>query len=111
MSMKPRVEDTGNVDSYVREGGRKAYELGNRGPIRFNDDGTLDQEISDAYWRCGFYVLEGALGAEELNDLRADMEYAFERAPYTKDATRSTRRAAPPSAANWRDHLSALQSR
>ena len=87
MSMKPRVEDTGNEDSYVREGERKAYELGNRGPIRFNDDGTLDPEISDAYWRCGFYVLEGALGAEELNDLRADMEYAFERAPYTKDAT------------------------
>ena len=87
MSMKPRVEDTGNVDSYVREGERKAYELGNRGPIRFNDDGTLDQEISDAYWRCGFYVLEGALGAEELNDLHADIDYAFERAPYTKDAT------------------------
>ena len=40
MSMKPRVEDTGNVDSYVREGERKAYELGNRGPIRFNADGT-----------------------------------------------------------------------
>ena len=72
--------------------------MGNRGPIRFNDDGTLDQEISDAFWRCGFYVLEGALDAEELNDLRADMDYAFERAPYTKDATRLTRRAAPPSA-------------
>ena len=80
-------EGATTMESYVREGERKAYELGNRGPIRFNDDSTLDKQISDAYWRCGFYVLEGALAAEELNDLRADMEYAFERAPYTKDST------------------------
>lgn len=78
--------NSGTLESYVREGGRKAFELGNRGPIRFNDDGTLDQDILDAYWRCGFYVLEGALSAEELDDLRADMDQAFERAPYTKDA-------------------------
>ncbi|MCY4411299.1 MAG: phytanoyl-CoA dioxygenase family protein [Caldilineaceae bacterium] len=75
------------MESYVREGKRMAYELGNRGPIRFNADGTLHQEIIDAYWRCGFYVLEGALADEELNDLRVDMENGLERAPYTKDAT------------------------
>ena len=74
------------MESYVREGKRMAYELGNRGPIRFNADGTLHQEIMDAYWRCGFYVLEGALADEELNDLRVDMENGLERAPYTKDA-------------------------
>ena len=87
MSIETKVEDSGSLEAYVREGRRKAFELGNRGPIRFNDDGTLDQEIVDAYWQCGFYVLEGALDADELNDLRADMEHAFERAPYTKDAT------------------------
>ena len=27
--------------AYVREGERTAYELGNRGPIKFNSDGTL----------------------------------------------------------------------
>lgn len=81
------TEDARTVDAYVREGERRTYELGNRGPIRFNEDGTLAKEISEAYWRCGFYVLEGALSAEELDDLKADMDSAFERAPYTKDAT------------------------
>ena len=80
-------ESASTMESYVHEGKRMAYELGNRGPIRFNADGTLHQEIIDAYWRCGFYVLEGALADEELNDLRVDMESGLERAPYTKDAT------------------------
>lgn len=77
----------GTPDSYFHEGERQAFELGNRGPIRFNDDGTLHHEISDAFWRCGFYVLEGALSAEELGDLQAGMDSVLERAPYTMDAT------------------------
>ena len=81
------TEDARTLDTYVREGERRALELGNRGPIRFKDDGRLAEEITDAYWRCGFYVFEGALAAEELDDLRSDMENAFERAPYRKDAT------------------------
>ncbi len=80
-------ESASTMESYVREGKRRAYELGNRGPIRFNANGALHQEIIDAYWRCGFYVLEGALAHEELNDLLVDMENGLERAPYTKDAT------------------------
>ncbi len=87
MSSNSNFENTSSLDTYISAGNRKAYELGNRGPIRFNDDGTLDQEIIDAYWRCGFYVLEGALGADELSELQAEMENALERAPYTKDAT------------------------
>ncbi len=87
MSLNSTAEDTSSMESYVRQGKQNAYELGNRGPIRFNDDGTLIQEIIDAYWHCGFYVLEGALSSEELSDLQADMESALERAPYTKDAT------------------------
>ena len=86
MSLNSTAEDTSSMESYVRQGKQNAYELGNRGPIWFNDDGTLIQEIIDAYWRCGFYVLEGALGAEELSDLQADMESALGRAPFTKDA-------------------------
>ena len=81
------TEDASTLNGYVREGERRALELGNRGPLRFDDDGRLAKEIVDAYWRCGFYVFEGALSTEELNDLRADMDRAFERAPYTKDAT------------------------
>ena len=80
------TQDAEGLDAYVRAGERRAFELGNRGPIRFESDGLLAREISDAYWRCGFYVFEGALSPEELEDLRTDMESAFERAPYTKDA-------------------------
>ena len=82
MTVKERM-----ADSYFSEGKDLAYTLGNRGPIRFNEDGSLDQEIVDAYWRCGFYVLEGVLSPAELRDLQDDMEQALERAPVTKDAT------------------------
>ena len=80
------AEDRSMAD-YVREGKRRAMELGNRGLIRFEDDGSLAEQISDAYWRFGFYVFEGALSGEELEDLQADLEHVFERAPHTKDAS------------------------
>ncbi|MBV7335822.1 phytanoyl-CoA dioxygenase family protein [Chloroflexi bacterium TSY] len=63
-----------------------AYALDNRGPIKFNSDGTLDKAITDAYWHYGFYVFEGVVGAEELNELREEFESVLARAPYTKDA-------------------------
>ena len=44
MSTANREEDA--IAAYVREGERKAFELGNRGPIKFNSDGTLDRGIS-----------------------------------------------------------------
>ncbi len=82
--MKTTAEDT--MDAYVREGEEMAFALGNRGAIKFNADGTLDEDIAEAYWRVGFYVFEGALGDEELEDLQADLAHAFARAPHTKDA-------------------------
>lgn len=81
-----KTADTMTMDAYVQEGEQKAYEIGNRGSIRFNTDGTLHKDIADAYWRCGFYVFEGALSAAELKDLQGDFEHVLERAPYTKDA-------------------------
>ena len=80
------AEDIMTMDAYVQEGERKAYEIGNRGPLRFNSDGTLHKDIADAYWRCGFYVFEGALSAAELEDLQKDFETVLDRAPHTKDA-------------------------
>ena len=82
--MKINTEDT--MDAYVREGEEMAFALGNRGAIKFNANGTLDEDIVETYWRVGFYVFEGALGDEELEDLQADLAHAFERAPHTKDA-------------------------
>ena len=74
------------LDAYLREGEQQAMALGNRGPIRLNADGTLDQAILDAYNQYGFYVFEDVLSATELNDLRADFEQMMERTPYTKGA-------------------------
>jgi len=73
--------------TYVAEGEQAALQLGNRGPIQFNDDGTLDQGILDAFLHHGFYILEGALSEGELEDIQAELESVFERAPFEKNAT------------------------
>ena len=84
MSTANREEDA--IAAYVREGERKAFELGNRGPIKTNSDGTLDRGILDAYSRHGFYVFEDVVTGEELNDLRTELEDMLERAPRTMGA-------------------------
>ena len=57
---------------YPAEGGRRAFALGNRGPTRFTADARVHPDILGAFWRCGFYVFEDVLGAEELTDVEAD---------------------------------------
>ena len=80
------AEHRAGMTAYLREGERRALALGNRGPMRFNDDGRLHQDILDAYWRCGFYVFENAIGTVELNELRGDIDNMFERAPVRRGA-------------------------
>lgn len=63
---------------------KRALELGNRGPIRFDADGRLAQDIQDAYWRTGFYVFEKVLSKEEVADLNADFDACEENAPVTR---------------------------
>ena len=79
------------TDAYLIEGERRAGELGNRGPLRFDDDGNLLPGILEAYWRTGFYVFEGVLGEAELGDLDADFERVLERAPSSSTATTDAR--------------------
>ena len=74
------------MQAYLRDGETRALNLGNRGPIRFNADGTLAAEILDAYSRCGFYVFEGVLGAEELADIEADFQDLRARLPTVRGA-------------------------
>jgi len=69
------------MQAYLRDGERRAYALGNRGPIRFGADGKLHPEILEAYWRCGFYVFEGVLGQGELADIEADLKSMLDRLP------------------------------
>lgn len=76
------------MEAYLREGERRAFALGNRGPIRFTADGRVHPDILDAYWRCGFYVFEGVLSVEELADIEADIKTnALSRLPAEKGAT------------------------
>lgn len=69
------------MDHYLAEGERKAFRLGNRGPLRFDATGKLASEIIDAYWRCGFYVFEGVLQADELADIETDIKSILDRLP------------------------------
>ncbi len=78
--------DEAVMRDYLREGERRALELNNRGPIRFNADGSLHADIVEAYWRCGFYIFEGVLGAGELADIDADLQDILERLPVGKDS-------------------------
>lgn len=69
------------MQAYLREGERRAYALGNRGPICFTADGKVHPDILDAYWRFGFYVFEGVLGAAELAEIEADLLNILDRLP------------------------------
>lgn len=74
------------MQAYIREGEARARTLGNRGPIRYDAHGRLHPDILDAYWRTGFYVFEGVISAEELEELRADIERVLDGAPVSPDA-------------------------
>ncbi|HZQ56907.1 MAG TPA: phytanoyl-CoA dioxygenase family protein [Acidimicrobiales bacterium] len=74
-------EDERAMARYRRDGEARALALDNRGPLRTDRDGRLDLGFLDAYWRHGFYVLEGLLGQDELDDLEADLAELLDRAP------------------------------
>ena len=74
------------MDAYQSAGVERALGLGNRGPIRFNPDGSLDPAILEAYEEHGFYLFEGVLDAEELADIEADVANIVDRLPVTKDS-------------------------
>ena len=78
--------EEGAMRAYFRDGAERAKTLGNRGPIRFNPDGTLHRSIVDAYWRTGFYVFEGVLGAAECADIEADLFDILDRLPVEQGA-------------------------
>ncbi len=69
---------------YRADGTRRALELGNRGPIRFDAEGRLAPEILEAYRGHGFYVFESILRDEELDDLERDLAEMLDHAPVSK---------------------------
>ncbi len=72
----PRVDygtEEAAMKRYREDGERRAAALGNRGPIRFDAHGKLDPAIVEAYSRCGFYIFEGVLRQDELDDIERDV--------------------------------------
>lgn len=74
------------VRQYLIEGQRRALALPNRGPLRFNDEGEIHQDILDAYSAYGFYIFENALRQEELQDLKDDLDRMRDNFPTTMGA-------------------------
>jgi hypothetical protein len=72
------------MQAYLREGEKRAFALGNRGPIRFTGKDELHPDIVEAYWRCGFYVFEDVLKPDELADIERDLHDIQDRLPVEK---------------------------
>ena len=77
-------EQQAAMRDYLEAGERRAFALGNRGPVRFSADRRLHPDILEAYWRCGFYIFEGVLAADELADIEADIKDILDRLPVRK---------------------------
>ena len=67
-------EQADAMRTYLLEGQATALALPNRGPLRFTESGALAEEIRAAYSAYGFYVFENVLSAEELEDIKADLD-------------------------------------
>ena len=80
------AEHAAGMADYIQAGERRASEIGNRGPVRFKNGHVLADEILDAYWEHGFYVLENVVADEEIAELRADTNRMLERAPVGRSA-------------------------
>ena len=83
MWLRGGLEDLGvaTVDEYLRNGERRACELGNRGPLRLADNGSLHPDVLAAYSRHGFYVFENVLADDEIDDLATELDEVLDRAP------------------------------
>ena len=72
-------------DQYFRNGRERCLNLGNRGPMRFADNGRLAQDILDAYREHGFYVFTGVLSQDETDELTRELDEIMDNAPVSRD--------------------------
>lgn len=75
------TEHQQSLKPYIEAGIDRAAMLGNRGPVKFGDDGKLTADILEAYWHTGFYVFEGLVNKGELALLQADMQSLQAQSP------------------------------
>ena len=81
-----REEHAAGMATYQTAGLQLAKETGNRGPLRLDDSGKLHPDILAAFQEKGFYVFEGVIRRDELEDLRTDANSMLKRAPVRKGA-------------------------
>ena len=67
-------DDAQAVKKYLINGQAKALALPNRSPLKFTENGDIHPDILSAYSEYGFYIFEGALSEEELEDIKADLQ-------------------------------------
>ena len=78
------AQHQGDMERYLAAGAIKAHELGNRGPVRYDRNGNLHEEILTAYWQYGFYIFEGVFDPEELSEIETDVFNIIDRLPVKK---------------------------
>jgi ectoine hydroxylase-related dioxygenase (phytanoyl-CoA dioxygenase family) len=79
-------DDADAMRAYLTAGQEKALQLDNRGPIRFDSEGRLDASIVEAYSKYGFYIFENVLDADELEDIKADLDAMRDKFPTGPDS-------------------------
>ena len=67
-------DDSKDMKNYLLEGEKAALAMNNRGPISFDAQGNLAASIRNAYSENGFYIFEGVLNKDELDDIKVDLD-------------------------------------
>ncbi|GAA5315160.1 MAG: hypothetical protein AseanaTS_03640 [Candidatus Pelagadaptatus aseana] len=74
-------EDAEAMRTYLIEGNRKALALDNRGPLTLDANDRLTPDILEAYSKYGFYIFEGVMHADEIEDISNDLNRMKETFP------------------------------
>ena len=80
-------ENADEMEAYLLDGEKRALRLGNRGPIKFDENGELSKEIREAYSKNGFYIFENVIDPKELEDIKEDLEQLRENFPVGPETT------------------------
>lgn len=75
------------MKAYLINGEKNALALGNRGPITFDENGNLSSAIKESYSKNGFYIFEGVLNNEEVEDIKEDLENLRQQFPTGPEST------------------------
>jgi hypothetical protein len=80
-------DEADSMKRYLINGEKNALALGNRGPITFDENGNLSPAIKESYSKNGFYIFEGVLNNEEVEDIKEDLENLRQQFPTGPEST------------------------